>query len=116
MHRAFTIYNKGGNKGSLTGTYVDARGKKLVREEDSIYFENSETIGNLPKGFNLPVGSKWELYIPYNLAYGDRDSGKIKPYSALIFTVELLEIEDNAVNKAKATLNKSKAKVTSAKK
>ena len=53
LHRAFTIYNKGGNKGSLTGTYVDARGKKLVREEDSIYFENSETIGNLPKGFKL---------------------------------------------------------------
>ena len=53
LHRAFTIYNKGGNKGSLTGTYMDARGKKLVREEDSIYFENSETIGNLPKGFKL---------------------------------------------------------------
>ena len=53
LHRAFTIYNKGGNKGSLTGTYVDAKGKKLVREEDSIYFENSETIGNLPKGFKL---------------------------------------------------------------
>ncbi len=40
----------------------------------------------------MPVGSKWELYIPQELAYGDRDSGKIKPYSALIFTVELLEI------------------------
>ena len=53
LHRAFTIYNKGGNKGSLTGTYVDARGKKLVREEDSIYFENSETVGNLPTGFRL---------------------------------------------------------------
>ena len=53
LHRAFTIDNKGGNKGTLTGTYVDARGKKLVREEDSIYFENSETIGNLPKGFKL---------------------------------------------------------------
>ena len=53
LHRAFTIYNKGGNKGSLTGIYVDAQGKKLVREEDSIYFENSETVGNLPKGFKL---------------------------------------------------------------
>jgi alpha-D-xyloside xylohydrolase len=53
LHRAFTIYNKGGNRGSLTGTYVDAQGNKLVREEDSIYFENSETIGNLPKGFKL---------------------------------------------------------------
>ncbi|MCM1346476.1 MAG: FKBP-type peptidyl-prolyl cis-trans isomerase [Bacteroides sp.] len=42
----------------------------------------------------MPVGSKWELYIPYQLAYGDRETGKdIKPYSALIFTVELHEIE-----------------------
>lgn len=42
----------------------------------------------------MPVGSKWELYIPYQLAYGDRETGKeIKPYSALIFTVELKGIE-----------------------
>lgn len=42
----------------------------------------------------MPVGSKWELYIPYDLAYGDREAGaQIKPYSALIFVVELLEIE-----------------------
>ncbi len=40
----------------------------------------------------MPVGSKWELYIPQELAYGDRNTGKIPPYSALIFTVELLEI------------------------
>ena len=43
----------------------------------------------------MPVGSKWELYIPYKLAYGDRETGKeIKPYSALVFTVELLGIEE----------------------
>ena len=41
----------------------------------------------------MPVGSKWELYIPYQLAYGERDMGTIKPYSALLFTVELLGIE-----------------------
>lgn len=42
----------------------------------------------------MPVGSKWELYIPYQLAYGERATGKdIKPYSALIFTVELKDIE-----------------------
>ena len=41
----------------------------------------------------MPVGSKWELYIPYELAYGDRETGNIKPYSALIFTVELKEIK-----------------------
>ena len=40
----------------------------------------------------MPVGSKWRLFIPYNLAYGDRDQGQIKPYSTLIFDVELVEI------------------------
>ena len=41
----------------------------------------------------MPVGSKWRLYIPHNLAYGEQGAGgKIAPYSALIFDVELLEI------------------------
>jgi FKBP-type peptidyl-prolyl cis-trans isomerase FklB len=40
----------------------------------------------------MPVGSKWRLFIPYDLAYGDRDQGQIKPYSTLIFDVELVEI------------------------
>lgn len=41
----------------------------------------------------MPVGSKWKLYIPYDLAYGDREvSEEIKPYSTLIFEVELLDI------------------------
>jgi len=41
----------------------------------------------------MPVGSKWQLYIPYYLAYGERGAGdQIKPYSALIFDVELVGI------------------------
>ena len=40
----------------------------------------------------MPVGSKWRLFIPSDLAYGDRDQGQIKPYSTLIFDVELVEI------------------------
>ena len=40
----------------------------------------------------MPEGSKWQLYIPYELAYGDRDAGQIKPYSMLIFDVELIKI------------------------
>lgn len=41
----------------------------------------------------MPVGSKWKLYVPYNLAYGAQDRGTIKPFSTLIFDVELLGIE-----------------------
>lgn len=41
----------------------------------------------------MPVGSKWRLYIPYELAYGSADRGTIKPFSNLIFDVELLGIE-----------------------
>lgn len=41
----------------------------------------------------MPVGSKWQLYIPHNLAYGERGAGaSIPPFSALMFDVELLEI------------------------
>lgn len=40
----------------------------------------------------MPVGSKWQLYIPSELAYGKRGTGQIKPYSTLVFDVELVGI------------------------
>ncbi|MCQ2076909.1 MAG: FKBP-type peptidyl-prolyl cis-trans isomerase [Bacteroidaceae bacterium] len=39
----------------------------------------------------MPAGSKWELYIPSELAYGTRDMGQIKPFSTLVFTVEIVK-------------------------
>ena len=41
----------------------------------------------------MPVGSKWELYIPQELGNGYRKAAKIKPFSTLIFEVELISIE-----------------------
>ena len=41
---------------------------------------------------NMPAGSIWEVYIPQELAYGEREQGMIKPFSALVFKIELLEV------------------------
>ena len=49
----FQLTNKEGKTGCLTGTYAERGGRTISRDEDSIYFENSETIVNLPKGIRL---------------------------------------------------------------
>ncbi len=41
----------------------------------------------------MPEGSSWELYIPQNLAYGEREAGQIKPFSTLVFKIELLKVK-----------------------
>jgi FKBP-type peptidyl-prolyl cis-trans isomerase FklB len=75
----------------IDGTEFDSSYK---RNQPSSFRCNQVIKGWTEALCKMPVGSKWELYIPYDLAYGDRDTGKIKPYSTLIFTVELLEIEE----------------------
>ncbi|MBR5158838.1 MAG: DUF5110 domain-containing protein [Bacteroidaceae bacterium] len=49
LNRLFKLYDKDGNEGSLTGTYSGMRGRSQVRQEDSIYFVDSETVKNLPR-------------------------------------------------------------------
>lgn len=57
-------------------------------------FGVSEVIPGWTEALQLmPVGSKWRLYIPQQLAYGSRAAGSIPPYSMLIFDIELLKIE-----------------------
>ena len=73
----------------IDGTEFDSSYK---RNEPATFACNQVIKGWTEALTQMPVGSKWELYIPQNLAYGDRESGKIPPYSTLIFTVELLEI------------------------
>ena len=41
---------------------------------------------------HMPAGSIWEVYIPQELGYGEREQGLIKPFSTLIFKIELLEV------------------------
>ena len=74
----------------IDGTEFDSSYK---RKEPSTFRANQVIKGWTEALTMMPVGSKWELYIPSELAYGSRETGgDIKPFSTLIFEVELLEI------------------------
>jgi len=73
----------------IDGTVFDSSYKRGEPSE----FKPTQVIKGWTEALTkMPVGSKWQLYIPCELAYGDRDQGQIKPYSTLIFDVELIEI------------------------
>ena len=74
-------------KGTLIdGTEFDAR--------EGMTFSAGHVIKGWTEALTMmPVGSKWELYVPQELAYGSSATGKIQPFSTLIFEIELLEIE-----------------------
>jgi len=76
----------------VDGTVFDSS----YRRGEPISFALNQVIAGWTEGLQLmSIGSKYKLYIPYNLGYGERGAGaQIPPYSALIFTVELLGINE----------------------
>jgi FKBP-type peptidyl-prolyl cis-trans isomerase FklB len=84
------------------GTLLDGR------EFDSSYQRNQPAtvpVKGVIKGWSealqlMPVGSKWQLFIPPQLAYGDRGVGGIGPNATLIFEVELISIQDKPQTQA----------------
>jgi FKBP-type peptidyl-prolyl cis-trans isomerase len=84
------------------GTFIDGK------EFDSSYKRGQPAtfpVTGVIKGWTealqlMPVGSKWQLFIPSDLAYGDTGRPGIEPSSTLVFEVELLSIEDKSKDKA----------------
>ena len=75
----------------IDGTVFDSSYK---RTPDTNVFRAKDVIKGWTEALTMmPVGSKWELYIPAALGYGSRQAGQILPNSTLIFTVELMAIE-----------------------
>lgn len=74
----------------LNGTVFDS---SLNRNEPAVFGVTQVIPGWTEALKMMPVGSKWRIYVPYNLAYGSQDKGTIKPFSTLVFEVELLGIE-----------------------
>ena len=74
----------------LDGTKFDS---SVDRGEPAVFGVNQVIKGWTEALKLMPVGSKYKLYIPQELAYGSQNMGNIKPFSALIFDVELISIE-----------------------
>jgi FKBP-type peptidyl-prolyl cis-trans isomerase FklB len=95
--------------GAIAKTTDKVKVKYEGRLIDGTVFDSTDKHGGEPAVFSpnqvikgwtealcmMPVGSKWQLYIPQDLAYGARATGDIPAYSTLVFDVEVLGIEEN---------------------
>lgn len=74
----------------LDGTVFDSSYKR----GQTASFKPTQVIKGWTEALQMmPVGSTWELYIPYNLAYGERGNRNIPPYSTLIFKVQVISLK-----------------------
>lgn len=74
----------------INGTVFDS---SVQRGEPAVFGVSQVIPGWVEALQMMPVGSKWRLFIPSNLAYGEHGAGAaIEPNSALVFDVELLDI------------------------
>lgn len=95
----------------IDGTVFDSS----IERGEPVTFYVGEVISGWAEALQLmPVGSKYRLFIPAELAYGEADLGDIPPNSTLIFDVTLLEIVDEVGNsdfaqQAQATIEEAKA-------
>ena len=101
---------------------VDYKGTLVNGEQFDSSYDRGEpakfTVGGVIPGWSealqvMKIGSKWKLYIPPSLAYGDKGAGPIGPNQALIFEVELKEIKapelENAVPSVEAPATEAPA-------
>lgn len=99
LYKVIKEGKKNGKKPALTDKIkVAYKGMTIDGEE----FDSSESVefplASMIEGWKIAIpemteGSKWEIYIPQELAYGERGSmPSIKPFSALVFEVELFEV------------------------
>ena len=73
----------------IDGTVFDSsykRGQAVDLRANQVIEGGAEAL------VHMPAGSVWEVYIPQELAYGEREQGQIKPYSPLVFKIELIKV------------------------
>ena len=98
----------------VDGTVFDASNKHGDKPSE---FRPNQVIKGWTEALTMmPVGSKWQLYIPYELAYGESETGQIKPFSTLIFDVELVGIDKPKPAAQEATEKPAAKPATKAKK
>lgn len=96
------IEDAGGAKPRSTSQVIVEYEGRLIDGKvfDSTYARRKPSqfrVADLIKGWrealkSMPCGSTWEIFIPYDLGYGTRNTGEIPGYSTLIFKVSLLDV------------------------